>query len=72
MFSSWFLVIFVPWWFMVVLIRLFVMFDSWVMMFSMVFSIWVNGVFVWVIIVVHPHRFSRALANTIVSFVSFI
>ena len=52
---------FIPWWFAVVLIRLFVMFGSWMMILSMVSSIGVNGVFVVVIIVIHPHRvLSRA------------
>lgn len=72
MYSSWFFDIFIPWWFAVVLIRLFVMFGSWVIMVRIVCSIWVKGVFVWEIIVVHPHRFSRALANTSVCSVSFI
>jgi len=60
-FSSCFFVIFVPCWFAVVLIRLIVMFGSLVIMFSMVFSIWVNDIFDWGIIFVYPHRvLSRA------------
>ena len=53
--SSCFFVMFVPWVFAVVLIRLLVMFGSLVMMVSMVFSIGVRGVFVVGIIVFHPH-----------------